>query len=52
MKIFNYIQADKFIKYGAIPTGMGLGNKNKTYLEFEDNEKLKELLKKWTAREI
>jgi len=52
MKIFNIEQADVFIKHGAIPISCGLGNKCKTYIEFEENQIFKELLKKWLNREI
>lgn len=41
-----------FIKHGATPTGAGLGNKYKTYIEFEDNEILKDLMKRWMAKEF
>lgn len=52
MKIFNWKQADVFIKNGATVLGMGLGNRNKTYLEIEENEIFKDLMEKWLRREI
>jgi len=52
MKIFNIKQADIFVKNNAIVIGCGLGNKNKTYLEFEENKIFRELLEKWLRREI
>lgn len=52
MKIFNIKQADVFIKLGAIPIGCGLGNKYKTYIEFKEDDKFKELLKRWHNKEF
>jgi hypothetical protein len=52
VKIYNLIQANVFIQHGATVIGCGLGNKYKTYLEFEENELFKELMNKWVAREI
>lgn len=52
MKIFNIRQADVFVKNKANVIGIGLGNKNKTYIEFEENQIFKELLEKWLKREI
>lgn len=52
MKIFNIKQADVLVKNGATVIGCGLGNKYKTYLEFEENQIFKDLLKKWLKREI
>lgn len=52
MKIFNIKQADLFIKKGCEVVGCGLGNKNKTYIEFNQNDKLKEMLEKWNSRTI
>lgn len=52
MKIFNIKQADIFIKNGATSIGCGLGNKYKTYIEFEDNQTFKELMKRWMAKEF
>ncbi len=52
MKIFNIKQADIFIKNGAMAIGCGLGNKHKTYIEFEENEIFKELMKRWMAKEF
>jgi hypothetical protein len=52
MKIFNVQQASLFIRLGAKPIDCGLGNRNKTYIEFEENKIFKELLKKWLKREI
>lgn len=52
MKIFNIKQADIFIKNGATPIGCGLGNKFKTYIEFKDDDILKELLIRWSNFEF
>jgi tRNA A-37 threonylcarbamoyl transferase component Bud32 len=53
MKIFNITQANIFIKKnGATAIDCGLGNKNKTYVEFEENNIFKDLLEKWLKREI
>jgi DNA-directed RNA polymerase subunit N (RpoN/RPB10) len=52
MKIFNIKQADIFIKHGCIVCGCGLGNKYKTYIEFVENEKLHEMMKRWMAKEF
>jgi hypothetical protein len=52
MKIFNITQANIFIKNKATVIGCGLGNKNKTYIEFEENQIFKDLLEKWLKREI
>lgn len=52
MKIFNIKQADIFIKCGAIPLGCGLGNKYKTYIEFEENQIFKDLMTRWMAKEF
>lgn len=52
MRIFNIKQADIFIKNKAIPIGCGLGNKYKTYIEFKENDNLKQLMKRWMAKEF
>ena len=52
MKIFNIKQANVFIQNGATVIGCGLGNKYKTYIEFEEDDIFKDLLKKWYNREI
>jgi hypothetical protein len=52
VEIFNIKQANVFIKNKATVIGCGLGNKYKTYIEFEENEIFKDLMKKWMAREI
>lgn len=52
MKIFNIKQANIFIKNGATVIGCGLGNRNKTYIEFKKNEIFKELMKRWMAKEF
>ena len=52
MKIFNIKQANLFLKNGATAIGCGLGNKNKTYIEFKDNDVFKKLLDKWMAKEF
>jgi hypothetical protein len=52
MNIFNWKQADIFIKQGCKVTGCGLGNKNKTFISFEENEIFKEMMKRWMAKEF
>ena len=52
MKIFNIYQASVLLKHGAIAIDCGLGNRNKTYVTFKEDEKFKELLTKWLNREI
>jgi hypothetical protein len=52
MKIFNWKQANIFIKQGAKVIGTGLGNRNKTYIEFEDNQILQDLMIRWKAKEF
>ena len=52
MKIFNIKQADVFIKNNATVTGIGTGDRFKIYIEFEENQIFKDLLKKWLKREI
>ena len=52
MKIFNIYQANLFISLKANVIGCGLGNRNKTYIELEDNSKLEELMTKWENKEI
>ena len=52
MKIFNWKQADVFIKNGAKVISTGLGNKNKTYIEFEENQIFKDLMKRWLNKEF
>ena len=52
MKIFNIKQADIFIKNNAKVIGTGLGNKYKTYIEFEENLILKDLMIRWMAKEF
>lgn len=52
MKIFNIKQASVFIKEGATVIDCGLGNKYKTYIEFEDNKILEELMIRWRAMEF
>ena len=52
MKIFNIKQAEIFIKNGAVPIGCGLGNKYMTYIEFEENKILEDLMKRWMAKEF
>ncbi len=52
MKIFNIKQANIFIKNGATPIGCGLGNRNKTYIEFNEDKVFKELMKRWMAKEF
>ena len=42
MKIFNIKQANLFIKLGATVIGCGLGNKNKTYIEFKEDKILED----------
>lgn len=52
MKIFNIKQANVFIQNGATVIGCGLGNKYKTYIEFENNDIFKGLLIKWHNKEF
>ena len=52
MKIFNIKQADIFIKNRATTIGCGLGNKYKTYIEFEENQIFKDLMNRWMAKEF
>lgn len=51
-KIFNIKQADAFIKNGLTPVGCGLGNKDKTYIEFEQNSLYAELLTKYLNKQL
>ena len=52
MKIFNILQANTLISYGCKVVGCGLGNKNKTYIEFEESDHFKIVLNKWLSRQI
>lgn len=52
MKIFNFKQADIFIKNGCTVTGCGIGNKFKMYIEFLENETFKNILTRWMAKEF
>jgi len=52
LKIFNILQANTLLLKGANAISCGLGNRNKTYIEFEENQIFKDLLKKWLNREI
>jgi len=52
MKIFNINQANIFIKNGATPIGCGLGNKYKTYIDFEENQIFRDLMTRWMAKEF
>jgi hypothetical protein len=52
MKIFNIKQANIFIQNGATTIGCGLGNRYKTYIEFKDNQILKDLMVRWMAKEF
>ena len=52
IKIFNIKQADIFIRHGAMAIGCGLGNKYKTFIEFEENEILTNLMIRWMAKEF
>ena len=52
MKIFNIKQADIFIKNGAKPIGCGLGNRDKIYIEFEENNIFESLLERWHNKEF
>jgi len=52
MKIFNIKQANIFIQNGAIPTGCGLGNRDKIFIEFKVDEIFKELMTRWMAKEF
>ena len=52
IKIFNIKQANIFIKNGAKVIGCGLGDKYKTYVEFEINQIFKDLMSRWMAKEF
>lgn len=52
MKIFNIKQVNLFIKLGATVIGCGLGNKNKTYIEFKEDKILKDLMVRWGNKEF
>lgn len=52
MKIFNIKQANIFIQNNCIVIGCGLGNKYKTYIEFEEDNKFKDLMRKWKNKEF
>ena len=52
MRIFNIKQADIFIKNKATAIGCGLGNRYKTYIEFEENQIFKDLMNRWMAEEF
>ena len=52
MKIFNIKQMDIVIKNGATPTGCGLGNKDKVYIEFKEDDIFKRLLERWHNKEF
>ncbi len=51
-KIFNIRQADVFIKNGLVAVGCGLGNKDKTYIEFEQNSLFRDLLTKYLNKQL
>jgi hypothetical protein len=52
MKIFNIKQANIFIQNGATPIGCGLGNRDKVYIEFQDNKILENLMTRWMVKEF
>lgn len=52
MKIFNWKQADLFIHLGAKVVSVGLGDRNKMYIEFMNDERFRELMDRWSNREI
>jgi len=52
MKIYNWKQANLFIHMNCKVISTGLGNRNKTYIEFFDNQLLKDLMKRWMAKEF
>jgi hypothetical protein len=52
VKIFNIKQADIFIKNYAKVIGCGLGDKYKTYIEFEENEIFKKLMNRWMSKKF
>ena len=52
MKIFNIKQADIFLKHGCIAIGAGLGNKYKTYIEIQEDDKFKEMMERWNNKEF
>ena len=52
MKIFNIKQIDVFIKNGAKPISANTGNRFKVYIEFEENQIFKDLMKRWLNKEF
>jgi len=52
MKIFNILQANILIRHGCVVVGCGLGNKNKTYVEFKEDSLFIEVLNRWLNKEI
>jgi hypothetical protein len=52
MKIFNIKQIDVFLKNGAKGIGAGTGDKFKVYVEFEENQIFKSLMKRWLNKEF
>ena len=52
MKIFNIKQADIFMKNSATAISCGTGDRFKVYVEFEENQIFKDLLKRWLNKEF
>jgi len=52
LKIFNPEQANCLLKHKCLIISVGLGNRNKIYFEFLEDENFWTKLKQWLAREI
>lgn len=52
MKIFNFKQANIFIQHKAIPISCGVGEKGKTYIEFQENKIFNDLMQRWLNKEF
>lgn len=52
MKMFNFYQADVFIKEGCQVIGCGIGRECFAYLEFDEKDNVFiEVMKKWQNKE-
>jgi len=52
MKIFNIFQIDTFLKNDAHAISCNLGDRFKVYVEFEENQIFKDLMKRWLNKEF
>lgn len=52
MQIFNIKQIDIFLKNGATGISAGTGKRYKVYVEFEENQIFKDLMKRWLNKEF